>query len=140
MPAHKVPTRLPTIAEEMRRQVVRFARCALARSLRLCRRSSRTGGPSNTQPVMLQAGAPFMFPVLGTHRLRPQALLRAGDTKATKGSGAHELPATTSHFHRSQYSADGFNSRCKDCCRDYQRYANGTWNAHIAERKAKAAP
>jgi hypothetical protein len=56
--------------------------------------------------------------------------------KGYEGQAPHELPATAAHFCRSRAQADGLNARCKDCCRDYQRYANGTWNSYIAKRKA----
>jgi hypothetical protein len=147
MPAHKVPTRLSTIAEEMRRQVSEIRAVRIGDKPAFVPPTIEDWQAETKQQRDLEhaagdvAGGSALY-VPGPGNSSAASLKRCSGWrhKGHEGRAQHELPATTSHFHRSQYSADGFNSRCKDCCRDYQRYANGTWNAHIAERKAKAAP
>jgi hypothetical protein len=139
MPAHKVPTRLSTIAEEMRRQVSEI-------------RAVRIGEKPAFVPPKLEdwraikyaagdvAGGANLY-VAGPGNSSAASFKRCAGWrhKGYEGQGAHELPATRDYFHGSNYRADGLDHRCKRCHSDYRHYVSVLDAQILAERKAKAA-
>jgi hypothetical protein len=146
MPAHKVPTRLSTIAEEMRRQVSEIRAVRIGDKPAFVPPTIEDWQAETKQQRDLEhaagdvAGGSALY-VPGPGNSSAASLKRCGGWrhKSHEGQGAHELPATREYFHGSNYRADGLDHRCKRCHSDYRHYVSVLDAQILAERRARAA-